>query len=261
MLVAAGSASGLDKAAQGKARLDPKPGAFIPMDLTFRDEGGKEISLRQVVDRPVILSLVYYSCSHICPQMLAGLSTAADAMKFLPGRDYRMVTLSFDEDDTPSDAMNAKKNYTEAIQRPLEPDAWKFLTGDRENIRKIAGSAGISFEKTGHGYVHPEVLIFLSPAGRITRYMPVEKYDYGVAYPVSFSPVGMEKAVAEASAGRVSRGGIATPLYCFLHEPSGQARYFTIVKTAGLLTLILLALFYTALRAKEIAIRKKQRGE
>lgn len=234
---------------QDTVGLDENPGAYIPLDLTFYDENGTSIALREILDRPVILTLVYLDCSHMCPQLLSALATAVDTMQLAPGKDYRLVTVSFDENDTPADARNSKANYTTSIERPFTGEAWKFLTGDAENIRIIAEAVGVRFRKMDHGFDHPEVLIFLSPEGRITKYMNVPKYDYGMAYPVIFSTMEMQTAIGEAARNEVDAAMAGTPLYCFLHEPPGQRRLFAVMKILGVITLMLLAILYVVLRS------------
>jgi len=233
----------------GTAGLDEKPGGRIPLDLTFYDENGENIELREILDKPVILTLVYLDCSHMCPQVLSGLATAVDAMQLTPGKDYRLVTVSFDEGDTPVDARNGKANYTTSITRHFPKDAWKFLTGDRENIRRITEAVGIRFKKMDHGFVHPEVLTFISTEGKITKYMNVPKYNYGLAYPVVFSTMEMQTAIGEAAGNEVSATRAGTPLYCFLHEPPGQAKFFSLMKVVGIITLISLAVLYVLLKS------------
>ena len=111
--------------------------------------------MRELIDKPTILTLVYYHCSHICPQMLLGLSEVLAKLEMIPGKDYRVITISLDETDTPEDARNQKINYIKAINGPFPDDSWNFLTGNGENIRKIAETIGITFRKEVHGFIHP----------------------------------------------------------------------------------------------------------
>ncbi len=241
-----------------KAGLWEKPGNVIPPDLTFNDEQGKVVNLRDMIDRPTILTVVYYNCSRMCPQFLAGLAMSLGEMTTLvPGNDYRVLTVSFDERDTPQIAANVKRNYINAINRPFPGDAWRFLTGTVDNTRRLCEALGISVMKSGHSFVHPEVLIFLAPGGKITRYMEVSKYDYGLSYPITFTSFELSRAVAEARRGDVCRVGATVPLYCFPHEPSQQGAFFAILKITGLATLLMVVLFFFYLRDEE-KLRKRR---
>lgn len=225
-----------------KPGFDEKRGGAIPLDLTFTSEDNGKVTLRELMDRPVCLVLVYYDCSHLCPQMLAGLAKSLAGLQLAPGKDYRMITLSFDDTEGPREAKAQKRNYIKAMGRPFPDDAWRFLTGERENISRLSDAVGVRFKKTEHGFIHPEVLIFVSPKGVITKYMHLPEFNYGVADPMVFSGAGLKNAFLDASAGRVSTGEDVTPMYCFPEEPSKQEKFFNMLKVSG--TLTVLALFF-----------------
>jgi protein SCO1/2 len=233
-----------------EAGLDEKPGSFIPLDLTFQNEEGKNVVLKELIDRPTLLMLVYYNCSHICPQMLGGLAKSLGGLQLIPGDDYRVITVSFDDTEKPEEARTQKRNYIKAIYRPFPEDAWRFLTGDRENIRRLSDAVGIKYKKAAHGFIHPEVLIFVSPRGLVTKYMHLPKFSYGVADPMFFSSLGLKAAFIEASIEKVSTGGSVTPLYCFLHEPANQEKFFNILKVSGALTALALFFLFVYLRGQ-----------
>ncbi|MDA8240782.1 MAG: SCO family protein [Nitrospiraceae bacterium] len=230
--------------------LDERPGSFIPLDLTFRNEKGEPVVLKKFIDRPTVLMLVYYSCSHICPQFLGGFADSLAGLLLDPARDYRVLTVSFDETDRPMDARELKKNYIKAIGRPFPEDTWHFLTGDQDNIMRLSDAVGVRFTRAGHGFVHPEVLIFLSPEGKITRYLQAPKYSYGLPSPMTFSAVDLKTAFSDASDGKVFASGKGvTPLFCFLHEPANQELFFNMLKVTGALTLLGLFLLFVYLRS------------
>jgi protein SCO1/2 len=240
-----------------KAGLQEKPGNVIPADLTLRDETGKEVNLRNMIDRPTMLAVVYYNCAHMCPQFLEGLAISLGKLKLVPGKDYRVLTVSFDDTETPELARSVKKNYLKAIGRAFPEDAWSFLTGSGDDTKRLCDALGISVMKSGHGFIHPEVLIFLAPGGRITRYMQVSRYDYGLSYPITFADFELSQAVAEAGEGKVCTVGATVPLYCFAHEPSGQSAFFTIMKITGLVTLLMILSLFFYLRREE-RLRKRR---
>ncbi len=240
-----------------KPGLQERPGNVIPADLTFYDETGKKVNLRDMIDRPTMLSVVYYNCSHMCPQFLEGLAMSLGKLKLVPGKDYRVLTVSFDSKDTPGIARSVKRNYIKAIDKPFPDDAWRFLTGSDDNARRLCEALGISVMKSGHGFIHPEVLIFLAPGGRITRYMQVSRYDYGLSYPITFTDFELSQAVAGAGQGKVCAVGGTAPLYCFAHEPSRQEAFFTIMKITGVVTLLMIVSLFVYLRREE-RLRKRR---
>jgi protein SCO1/2 len=230
--------------------LDERTGSFIPLALTFTNENGQKVVLKELIDRPTVLMLVYYSCSHICPQFLGGFAASLGNLPLDPAKDYRVLTVSFDDTDRPVDAREAKKNYIKAVGRPFPAGTWHFLTGDEKNIMKLARSVGVRFTRQDHGFIHPEVLIFLSSQGRITRYVQAPKFSYGVSLPMMFSAVDLKTAFDDAGAGKVFVSGTGVmPLLCFLHEPANQERFFYILKMAGAFTLLGLFLLFVYLRS------------
>ena len=235
--------------ADGGDWLNEKLGFTIPDNIILNDESGAEVRLKDLIDKSAILTLVYYHCSHICPQMLFGLSGALSRLDLVPGRDYRVITLSFDNSDTPLDARTQKINYIKAINKTFPEDSWKFLTGDRDNIEKVSRAVGIRYEKVMHGFIHPEVLIFVSPERKITRYLHVSTSSYGLQYPVMFSTVEFTGALIDASKGIVSDHIKTTPLLCFPHEPEQQERFFHLLSILGAITLLLLLALFIYLKA------------
>jgi protein SCO1 len=228
--------------------IQERLGQSIPLDLTFNDEQGSEVKLQDLVNKPTIFVLLYYSCEHICPQMLFGLSEVLSKSDLTPGRDYQVIALSFDEMDTPEAARNLKRNYIKAINKPFPEDAWKFLTGDRENIGKISRAVGINYKKVMHGFIHPEVLIVLSPRGKITRYLLVSKFSYGVSYPMTFPAVDFAGALTDASKGTIGESIKRIPLICFPHEPELQNRFFRVLAISGAVMLLLVIGLFIYLR-------------
>src|ERR1051326_8241108 len=90
--------------------IDQKLGQEIPLDLAFRDEEGNRIELRKYFHgKPVILSLVYYDCPMLCTLVLNGEVRALRAVALDPGRQFEIVTVSFDPREKPELAAAKKK--------------------------------------------------------------------------------------------------------------------------------------------------------
>ncbi len=239
----------LGTAERAGAGLDENPGATIPFAVRCFDERGEPFALASLLDKPAILALVYYRCEHICPQVLVGLGRLVSGLDLIPGKDYRMITLSFDPGDTPEAAASARRNYLLPLAPGFPESAWTFATADAAAIESLTRALGFRFEREMHGFIHPSVLVVLSPGGKVSGYVHVEKYNYGVAYPVTFSPVALRQALLAAAAGRPAPPPTAPLLFCFPSEPPGQAGYFRLTAALGWITLALLAALFTALAA------------
>src|SRR6266567_2833020 len=84
----------------------------IPPELTFRDESGKTVRLGEYFGKkPVILNLVYYNCPMLCGEVLSGLESALRILKFDVGKEFDVLTVSFDPRETPQMATAKKAEF------------------------------------------------------------------------------------------------------------------------------------------------------
>lgn len=226
--------------------LDYKLGQYLPADAVFLDENGKRVDLREYINKPTIIAPVYLGCMHECPLLLTGLAQVLGKLDLVaPGRDFQVITLSFDKNDTPSIALSKKPNYLKAIGKPFPGDAWRFLTGDAENIRKFVDSIGFKFQRDGeHDFSHPITLVVIAPGGKIVRYLEG----------VSFLPFEVTMALTEASAGRVGSPTRKALMYCFSYDPLKKSYVFNVLKVTGTVMVLFVGSFFAYLM---IASRKK----
>ncbi|MCD4689408.1 MAG: SCO family protein, partial [Desulfuromonadaceae bacterium] len=117
--------------------IDEKLGEFIPLDLTFRDENGQTVVLRDLITGPTIIAPIYYSCPNVCAFLQADLARNLPAIKLQPGQDYRVLSISFDGKDTPAAARAARKTYLTAMGQPFPEQGWRFLTGEADASRAL----------------------------------------------------------------------------------------------------------------------------
>jgi protein SCO1 len=219
--------------------LDQKLNQPVPLDLTFRDETGAVVPLRRFFSgRPVILSLVYYQCPMLCTLVLNGLVRSLRGIELQPGRDFEIVTVSFNPKDTPQLAAAKKGRYVEQLGRQNVDGAWHFLTGEELEIAELTKAAGFHYRfdaKSGQ-YAHPSAIIVLTPDGRISRYF------YGVDYPARDLRLGL----VEASAGKVGSKVDQILLFCYHYDPA-TGRYgvvvWNIIRALSYLTVVVLGLF------------------
>lgn len=231
--------------------IEEKTGQTVPADIALYDEAGARVQFGDLTGKPVILNLVYYTCDRICPQMLEGLARVLPALSLAPDRQYRVLTVSFDETDTPKIARSKKNDYMTAVGKPFPEAAWRFLTGREESIHRLTEAIGFKYRRDSHGFMHPVVLVILSPEGKIMKYMQVTKYEYGQAYPITFAPFDLDVALTEAAQGRAVTGVQKAVLYCFAHEPKGLGKFFSILSIVGVITLAVMAAFFIYLKATE----------
>jgi len=194
--------------------IDQKLDYQVPLDVTFRDEAGREVALSTFFQtkKPVILALVYYRCPMLCTQILTGLVSSLKAVPFSPGRDFEVVSLSFDPKDTPALASAKRDNYVRRYGRPDTIDGWHFLTGDERNIKTLTDAVGFHFkyDAATDQFAHASAILILTPDGRISRYF------YGVEY----APRDIRLGLVEASEGKIGGPVDEVLLFCYHYDPA-----------------------------------------
>jgi protein SCO1/2 len=219
--------------------IDQKLNAQLPLDLTFRDETGRTMPLRAYFgQRPVILTLVYYECPMLCTQVLNGLVSALLPLKFNLGRDFDIVTVSFNPREAPALAASKKHIYVRRYGRPGADQGWHFLTGDERNIAALAAAAGFRYawDPQIQQYAHASSIMLLTPDGRIAQYY------YGIEY----APKDLRLGLVEASQGKIGNVVDQVLLYCYHYDPkTGKygAVAMNLLRLAGLLTMLVLGSF------------------
>jgi len=227
-------------AVKANVALDERPGAVIPGDILLRDENGQPVNLRVLIDKPTIIAPVYLHCAHTCPLLLTGLAGALGKLDLVqPGKDYRVITLSFDEREGPAIAREKKPNYIAAVRIPFPESEWKFLTGDSANIRKFTDAVGYTFQRDGEDFSHPIAIIVLAPGGKVTRYLSG----------VSFLPFEITLAVTEAAQGRIGSPAGRVLAYCFSYDPLKKSYVFNVLKVVGTVMIVTLVSFFIYLMA------------
>lgn len=217
--------------------IDQKLGQSIPLDLTFSDENGQMVRLRQLIHRPTILALVYLHCPNVCSLLLQNLADTLNRLPADPGKEYAVLSISFDETEKPELALEKKRTYLKMIQTPFPDDTWRFLTGDKQNIRELTDAVGFHFKRVGEDFEHPVALIILAPDGKIIRYM------YG-ADPLPFD---LKVALVEASQGKIGPTIAKVVRFCFSFDPKAHKLVFNTLKVTGTVTLLFALSFVTFL--------------
>ena len=193
--------------------VDQRLNESIPLGLTFRDEHGQTVQLSKyfVSGKPVILSLVYYSCPMLCTQVLNGLDRSMEQIPLTIGKDFNVVTVSIDPTEKPVLAEAKQALYTGMYGRPGAADGWHFLVGDDPQIKQLANAVGFhyAYDPDSHQYAHASVIMVLTPEGKLSRYF------YGISYPERDLRLGL----VDASDGKIGSPVDAILLYCYHYDP------------------------------------------
>jgi protein SCO1 len=218
-----------------QVKVDERPGQYVDLEARFLDSRGQPVELGTVFGKPVVLLPIWFLCPSVCSFLQADLAKALNKVDQQPGEDFNVITLSFSDDENPSHALAAKKNYANLIQRTFPLENWYYLTGDAENIRRVTDSLGYYFvKKQPHFYIHPNVLAVLASDGKIIRYL----------YGPGFLPFDLGMALAEAQKGEpgvsIKRRVLS---FCFDYDPENKTYVFRLFRITGTAILILLAGF------------------
>jgi len=220
--------------------FDQKLGDDLPLDTPFRDEAGRAVRLRDYFSagKPVILNLVYFDCPMLCTVTLSGMASALKEMTFDAGREFEVVTISFDPKEGPAQAAAQKARFMERYKRPQAEKGWHFLTGEIGAIHRVTKAVGFRYvwDQASRQFAHPAGTVVLTPEGRIARYL------FGVEY----APRDLRLAVVEASANRIGSPVDQILLACYQYDPTAgrySASIMKIVRLAGLATVAALLTF------------------
>jgi protein SCO1/2 len=205
--------------------IEQQQGAPLPLDALFRDESGREVRLGEYfADKPVVLALVQYRCPMLCTLVLNGFLKSSQGMPLEIGRDYQVVTVSFDPREGPELAAEKKKHYVRSYRREGAAEGWHFLTGDQHAIDRI---------------------VVATPDGRLARYF------YGIEY----SPHDLRLGLVESSAGRIGSPVDQVLLLCYHYDPLTGKYGLAIagaLRIAGTLTMLALGGFLIVMIRREL---------
>jgi protein SCO1/2 len=220
-----------------EVRIEQKLDQQLPLDLMFRDETGRDVKLGEYFgQKPVVLAFVYYDCPMLCTQVLNGMVTSFRVLPFAVGKEFDVVTISFDPRETPALAESKKKVYINYLPERLRANAangWHFLTGDQENITKITEAAGFHYrwdEKTEQ-FAHASAIMVTTPHGKLSRYF------YGVDYPARYLRLGL----IESAENKIGTAADQLLLFCYHYDPATGtygARIMRVMRIAGVITLL-----------------------
>ncbi len=217
---------------------------YIRDDIQLLDKDSTLVNLKSLIDKPTVFAFIYYNCPGLCSPLLGGLAEVIDRTEMELGKDYQVITISFNPDDYPALGKKKKTNYVKGMKKPINEEHWIWLTGDSLNIDKITENLGFKFKKEGKEYVHAAAIMVVSPQGKITRYL----------HGTYFLPFDLKMSVVE-SAKEVSGPTINKVLqFCFSYDPAGKKYVFNITKISGILILgsALILLAFLVFKRKKV---------
>ena len=224
---------------------------YLPLDIILVGENNESTSLGDLIDKPTIINLVYYRCPGICSPLMEGLADVMGKVDLELGKDYQVLTISFDPGESIDLGKRKKSNYLNLMSNP-EPakENWKFFVSDSLNVARITESVGFKYKRTGNDFLHAATIIIVSPDGKITRYL-------NGTY---FLPFEITMALTEASQG-ISAPTVNRILqFCFTYDPVGQKYVISMTRLAfpfitfTAVIIVLILVVRTSKKKKKIAL-------
>ena len=232
--------------------------AQIPLDAAFKDENGKAVKLGDLVkDKPTVLVMPFYKCAGSCALELEGMVQCFDKLPFNVGKEFNVLTVSIHPKETPADAL-AKKNtileiYNGRNDRPEAKNGWHFLTGDWENINKLAQPVGFKYvyDEGKNQISHAAGIIVLTPNGKVSRYF----------YGVNYDKKQVKLSLVEAGENKIGNLADKVTLFCSAFDMAAGKYTLSIMRLlqiAGTMTAVIVisSIGLMSFRYRRIALRK-----
>jgi len=242
-----------------EVRIEQKLDQQLPLDLVFRDESGQQVKLGQYFgQKPVVLAFVYYDCPMLCTQVLNGMVTSFRVLPFEIGKDYDVVTVSFDPREMSILAAAKKQVYMKYLPERMRADAnsgWHFLTGDQASITQLTDAVGFHYryDEATKQFAHASGIMLTTPQGKLSRYF------YGVDYPARDLRLGL----IESSENKIGSPVEQLLLYCYHYDPA-TGRYgvaiMKVMRIAGVATLLGIAAMILLLKSRNPKLTEVKTG-
>ena len=230
--------------------IDQRLNEQLPLDIEFRNEEGRLVNLGQFFhDKPVILSLVYHECPMLCNEVLEGMLRAFRVLRFDVGKEFDVLTVSFNPREDAPLAKSAKESYVRRYKREGAAEGWHFLTGDQTSIDRLTKAVGFRYryDAQKNQYAHAGGIMVLTPEGRLSRYF----------YGIEFAPKDLRLGLIEASQNKIGSIVDQVLLFCYHYDPVTGKYGLVILRTmriVGVLFVLGLGMYVILMLRRERAI-------
>lgn len=237
--------------------IDEQLGKNIPLDVVFKNEAGEDVKLKDLFTRPTIVTFVYYNCPGICTPLMTELANVVEKVDMKPGEHYNIVSISINEDETPELARDKKRNYMKMIRKDFPESSWRFLTGSKDDIKKVTDAAGFYYKREGDDFIHSGALIFVTKDGMISRYLFPDYSRFKESYAIL--PFDFKMAVIETSEGKTIPTIANFLQICFSYDPEGKTYVLNLTRIfgVGMLIAVLAFVVFITVKPKKEQVKKR----
>jgi len=204
---------------------------YLPDSIALVNEAGEQVWLADIIDKPTVINFVYFRCPGICSPLMEAVAGVMDKSDLVPGKDYQVLTISFDPRETIDLGIRKKENYLKLFNNAEKAKeaktGWRFFVSDSASIIRATNATGFKYKKAGNDFVHAASLTVTSPDGKITRYLNG----------LYFLPFEWKMAIVEASKGQSGPTLNKVLRYCYSYDPVGQTYVLNVTKISGTIIL------------------------
>ncbi len=204
-------------------------GRILPGDVFVTDETGKLVNLKKSIDKPTVITFVYYRCPGLCSPLLDGLAEAIDSAELKIGTDYQVFTISFDPTEGTALARQKKANYLSQMKNKNAAAGWHFFTADSSNIASLTSATGFKFKRAGKDFLHAATLILVDPRSKIIRYLNGTRYNAS----------DFKLAILDATPTKNAKISDKIKAYFYQFDPVSKQYQKNFMKIAGLIFIFL----------------------
>lgn len=227
--------------------FEEKQGQYAAMDIKLVNENGDTVLFKDVINKPTILNLVYFECPGTCSPLMWGVSKFIDGLDLKLGKDYGVVTISFDPAERIDLGIKKKASYLAEMQKKEEAENWQFFVSDSMDIAKLTQSVGFNYQIINDQYVHPTGLIALAADGKIVRYLRG----------IEFLPFDIKITLVEAAKGKIGPSINRLLAVCYGYDSKGNEFVFNVTRVSAVVILFIVIVVFLILALSRIKLKTK----
>jgi protein SCO1/2 len=232
---------------QMQVGFEEKQGKYADLSVKLVNEIGDTVLLKDIINKPTILNLVYFQCPGTCSPLMWGISKFIDGVDLVPGKDYEVITISFDPTEKIDLGIGKKASYISTMKNTNAAKGWLFFVSDSLNLSKLTKSVGFDYYKVNNQYVHPTGLIALASDGKIVRYLRG----------IDFLPFDIKITMVEAAQGKIGPSINRLLAICYSYDDQGNKFVFNVTRVSAIVILFFVVLIFLVLAFSRVKFNKK----
>ncbi len=232
---------------QMQVGFEEKQGQYADLNVKLVNEAGDTVRLKDVINKPTILNLVYFQCAGTCSPLMWGISKFIDGVDLQLGKDYEVVTISFDPTERIGLGINKKASYISTMKKKEDAKNWLFFVSDSIDLARLTQSVGFNYEKVNDQFIHATGLIALAADGKIIRYLRG----------IDFLPFDIKITMIEAAKGKIGPSINRLLAICYGYDSKGNQFVFNVTRVSAIVILFFVVLIFLVLAFSRIKLKTK----